>query len=93
MQKLIISNGDTVVNINMNSGVTQSFTISVSNNKIIQLQVGAKTCKQKIDISQNDFDLILQSTNGFGTAQILLSQKKIKISGCTFISKVKFFFL
>ncbi|MBW2965927.1 hypothetical protein KY342_02370 [Candidatus Woesearchaeota archaeon] len=87
----LLVGGNTVVDIAMNNGKTQSLTIIISNGKVIGFQGGSGDCTQRISISENDLNSILSSDDAKVVAS-LVAQKRIKITGCTFASKVKLFF-
>lgn len=90
----IVKDGNTVVDVTRNSGSTESFTIQIQNKQITGVSTGAaSTCAQRISVSEADLDTALKSQNIGTAASYLLGQKKIKVTGCTFISKVKFFFV
>jgi len=87
----VFVSGTTVVDVAMNNGQTQSLTVIISNGKVTGVQSGSGACKQRITISENDLNSILSSNDAKVVAS-LMANKRIKISGCTFLSKLKFFF-
>jgi len=90
----LVKNGNTFVNINMNNGQTQSFTVTVSNKKVTGVAKGTSgNCVQQVTVSESDVNTALNSQNLGQAVAYLVGQKKAKISGCSFFSKAKLFFL
>jgi len=90
----IIKDGNTILNIQMNSGTTSTVTITIAGHKITGVTSGAASvCAQTLTISENDANTALKSTSIGQAALFLLGQGKLKVSGCNILSKVKLFFL
>lgn len=89
----VLVNGDTAVDVKMNSGSTQSFTITIASGVVTGIKSGKGACKQMITVSENDFNTALSSTSFGNAAAYLLSNGKIKVSGCSFLSSTRLFFV
>jgi len=89
----LMINGINLVNIKMNNGVTESFTTTVTKKNIVSIKTGNAKCNQQLLIGENDFNNLLSSSSMSQTAMFMLANKKITISGCTFLSKFKLFFI
>jgi hypothetical protein len=91
---LLIPNGNNVVDVSMNSGQTQSFTVVVSNRMITGITASALTpCKQTAAITENDFDTALSGTNRFVAIANLFLQRQLTLTGCGFFSSFRLFFV
>ncbi len=91
---LLLSKGDTVVHVTMNSGATQSFTVTVSNAGIVGIKTGSvPVCRATLTITENDLNTALGSSSKSGAAAFLFKSGKVGINGCTFLSRIKFFFV
>ncbi|MBR9703325.1 hypothetical protein GOV10_04770, partial [Candidatus Woesearchaeota archaeon] len=86
-------NGITLVTINMNGGGTQTFSMTIANGKITGLAKGGSACQQKMTISENDFTTALTSTDFASALGYLYGQKAYRVSGCSFFSGFKLFFV
>lgn len=90
---LVLSNGLTLVNIAMNNGQTQSFTLKITNGQLTGISAGGSLCVQKITVSENDFNSVLSSSNMVQAISYLVAQKKVNIQGCNFLSSARLFFV
>jgi len=91
---LLISNGNTVIDIKMNNLQTKTFTLIVQNGQLTGITTGkSSTCKQTITVFENDFNTILQSSSLGQAAANLFAQKKYSIKGCSFLTSFKLFFV
>jgi len=89
-----VKNGNTFIDVTRNSGALESFTVVAGNGKITGVSKGATgVCVQRIAVSENDINNALASTNLGQAVAYLVGQKKVKISGCSFVSKLKLFFV
>jgi len=89
---MIASNGNTIVDVNMNNGQTKTLTITIAKGVITGISNGGTVCKQRVTISENDLASILGSSSGAKTAAYLISQGNIKVKGCNFFTGLKLFF-
>jgi len=88
-----VKNGNTFVDVVRTSG-TEKFTVIVAGSKVTGVKKGQTgSCVQKVTVSESDLNSALNSQNLGQAVAYLIGQKKAKISGCSFISKVKFFFV
>ncbi|MBW2967999.1 hypothetical protein KY362_05930 [Candidatus Woesearchaeota archaeon] len=90
---VFIRDGITVVDINMNSGNVQSFSVTVRNGRVTRVASGGGNCVQTLKIGENDFNSILTSTNRAQTVSYLVAQKRIRVTGCSFLSKARLTFV
>ncbi len=86
---LVLANGITQVNVAMNTGAIQGFYLTVSNGLITGIAAGTSSCKQRLAMMESDLDTILLSSNQLGTVSSMIASKKIGISGCKLLTKIK----
>jgi len=90
----LVKDGNTILNVARNSGSTESFTITISGNQVTGVSTGAAgACSQKIAVSEDDLNIALASQDIGQAAAYLLGQNKISVTGCTLLSRAKFFFV
>jgi len=91
----IVKEGNTFLNIERTNGSVESVTVSIDEeNNVVSVKTGSLgECSQKVTISESDLDTALQSTSLSQSLSYLLGQNKLEISGCSFFSKMKFFFI
>ncbi len=89
----LFGNSNTVVNIAMNNGQTQSFTIVTNKGSVSGVTTGARACRQRVSISQATLDQILNSPNPAASFFNAISNKNLQISGCSLARRILFGFL
>lgn len=90
---LLFKDGATQVNVNMQNGATQSFTMTLTNGQITSIQQGSSSCKQKITISETHLTNAINSVD-FGQAiGYLYGQKAYSVQGCSIAPKIRLFFV
>lgn len=88
----LLSNGNVQVDILMQNGNTETFSISVAGDKVTGISKGSTGCKQKITMSESDLDDILGSKSRGAALTAAYGQGKLKSSGCTVVRKIFTFF-
>lgn len=84
----ITSNGNVLVDISMNDGTHEYFTITITNKQLTGFAYGQNSCAQRITASEDDVNVLLQSADRATTFQYMYAKKRIKLGGCTFVKKV-----
>lgn len=89
----LISDGNLLVSILMNSGKTEQFYISIVNLKVSAFAKGAPAqYTHEVTLSEDTFDKILQSNDAANEVLKGIKNKDITIRANTFIGKIKWFF-
>ncbi|MBR9692915.1 hypothetical protein GOV07_03200 [Candidatus Woesearchaeota archaeon] len=88
----VLANGITQVDI---VGTTvRSFTLTKTKGIITAIASGtAASCKQRMTLSEKDFDAILATNDRAGAVANMIAQKKISINGCNFFAGLRLFFV
>jgi len=85
----LLASGNNVVDIAMNNGGTQSFTVTTKSGKLIGIKKGANSCQQKLTISENNMNSILTSSSITNQVLFLFKSNSIGLSGCSLWPKIK----
>jgi hypothetical protein len=89
MSGFLIADGATVVDVKMNSGATRSFTFTKMNGLVNGVRAGSGPCKQRITLTENDFNTALNAASVGQAVAYLVGQGRIKITGCSILPKIR----
>ncbi|MCB9361859.1 hypothetical protein H6504_00345 [Candidatus Woesearchaeota archaeon] len=91
---IVLSDGETLVEIAMNNGKIKEMVLTITGGKFAGVRTGTATaCKQKLETTEAAVDQILNSQTLGQTAGYLYSTGGIKLKGCGVLSSVKLFFV
>jgi len=89
----LIGDGNLLVNINMNSGSTEQFYATISNQKVTAITRGNPTSfTYQATLSESTFDKILKSNDALNEVLRGVKNKDIIIKANSFIGSIKLFF-
>jgi hypothetical protein len=88
---LLFANGNTQVNVRMNSGRTMTFTVIITGGKVTGIMQGGGPCTQRVSISENDFNSILTSSSPVQRILFLVGKGRITIRGCSLLGRIRTF--